>query len=330
MLPFNEYHLNEDNLDRHNSLKSCLGTLLKSWLGRLVSGCINPWDDRSPEINFDRLPLKRSRLNRSPDQREHSFLYPRVNPCLNPVINPATHSAISASPIIYQSALFPWLASVFPDRGDLAFWEAQITPLLPHWQHQELALDLELDLELELELAIVPRHGLKIGVSGIGIVSILKRWLQDPALPQLPQPVQRQILAKTGDGCELHYHHDRCGQLQALGQHQGWWPSSLPWQDLTWENGFEELWITDPTARSLLETWIDQTDALDGSPPHLVTGIPNFLKHLSQYDRAHAWGALAQTLPQNLFWAHSALLAASDRLLSGFIKVLTVHSPFPY
>jgi hypothetical protein len=47
----------------------------------------------------------------------------------------------------------------------------------------------------------------------------------------------------------------------------------------------------------------------------LITGIPQFLKHLTQYDRAHAWGTLAQTLSPSQFWAHCALLAASDRLL---------------
>lgn len=303
-----------------------------------MSCWVNSWVDRSPEIHLKMPPLKRSRLNRSPDHREHSFLHPRVNPCLNPClspcVSPALNPEISASPLVYQSALFPWLTSVFPDRGDLDFWEAQIVPLLPHWQNQEL----ELDLGLDLELAIVPRHGLHIGVSGRGIVNILQRWLQDPPAPLLPQPVQRQILAKTGDGCELHYHHDRCGQLLALGQRQGWWPTPLPWQGLTWENGFEELWATDPTARSLLETWIDQTDALDGSPPHLVTGIPHFLKHLSQYDRTHPWGALAHSLPQKQFWAHSALLAASDRLLIHLLpcqppaqseKVLSFRPPKP-
>lgn len=325
--------MNITEISEQNSLKSHLGDLLHSWIQSWVDP--NP----SPEIPLKTPPLKRSSLNRSLRSLGKTFDRSLSD---HPISDgsildpPLLDQPIFRCPIVYQSALFPWLASVRPDLGDVAFWEAQIITHLPQWQKQDF------------ELAIVPRHGLKIGVTGTAIVDTLQQWLCCPPhslwADPLPQSLNQQLLAKTGDGCELHYHHDRCCQLQALMQRQSWLPNRPPWQSLTWETAFQDLWDTDPTGRSLLETWIDQTDALDLTPHHLVTGIPQFLKHLTQYDRAHPWGTLAQTLPKSQFLAHCALIAASDRLLSALKdvirpplcpppaqceKVLSFHPPIP-
>jgi hypothetical protein len=292
----------------YNSLKSYLATLLQSWIESWVNA------DPCPDLPRKTPPLKRSSLNRSWGETGHRPLFaaPIVDrSILDGSILDQGDPSLSRCPIVYQSALFPWLASVRPDLGDADFWEAQIITRLPQWQKQDF------------ELAIVPRHGLKIGVTGTAIVIPLKRWLHaPPSLPSLSPSLNHRLLDKTGDGCELQYHHDRCGQLQALAQRQGWLPNPPPWQSLTWETGFQDLWHTDPTGRSLLAAWIDQTDALHLAPHHLITGIPQFLKHLTQYDRAHAWGTLAQTLPPSQFWAHYVLITASDRLLSSLIKSL--------
>jgi hypothetical protein len=215
-------------------------------------------------------------------------------------------------PIVYQSAFFPWLTKVFPLPDGLDGWQNHTIVALPRWQEE---------CGRRFEVALLPHYGLRIGVGGPRIVENLHRWLQAPPalyFPALKQP----LFAKTGEGCEIAYHHDRCCQILALAQRQGWLPYPPPWTALTWETGFQTSWATDSTKRSLLEAWIDQTDAFVSAPHRLITGIPHFLKCLAQYDRAHPWGALAQTLPPQVFWGHCALLAASDRLLDQVLKGL--------
>ncbi|MFZ9739000.1 MAG: hypothetical protein ACO3EZ_13415 [Prochlorotrichaceae cyanobacterium] len=276
----------DNHYTRYTSIKAQTKLLLQQW----GQGLVSPTQSREDNPVHPRgdiwktLPLKRSRFA----------------------------TADGVYPLVYQSAFFPWLASVFPHPEGVSFWEAQCLALLPLWVER---------YSPNVTLEILPRHGFRIGISGEAIVTNLRQWLKTPRPidSQSLAPLRQRLWSKTGEGCEIQYYHDRCQQLLQLAHRQHWLPDPPPWAQLTWQS-FQQGWHTDATRRSLLEAWSDHSDDLLYAPQRLITGIPQFLHTLEQYDRAHSWGSLAQTLAPETFWGHAALIAASDRVLEQVLR----------
>lgn len=243
---------------------------------------------------------------------------------------PLRRSRSSAEGIIYTAAVFPWLNSLSPPSL-ASKWEPTTIAFLPQWMTGANSL-----LTSTIEgygFQVIPGFGLAVQVSAEVLGNHLQGWMDQVWIqptefhPELTA-LRPALLAKTGEGWALKYSHDRCEHLTQLARRQGWWSREQPFP---WRIGLKYILAKDPTARSLLEIWLDNSYAFRANPQRLVSGVPRLLNAFEQFDRAHALGGLfaaAQRSPEiETLPCYGGLIGATQVLLRDFQQ--TLNPPHP-